>query len=188
MSIILIYFIAERVNKPKSLTETGIPGIMNIFQTEWDSIILETYTLRKNLETVKNQLSHALYQKEAACRVIARIKQERDEARQALAMTQEQLADFKSNSHLAASHLIDNSDNKENIDSRYEQENSGIYPELATQMDELSNELYSERKKDKKPKDYYKPADFESVTESGIYPLHSSITPGILCLDVHSKH
>ena len=54
--------------------------------------MLECFTLREQVHAVRQELAHALYQQDAACRVIARLTKERDEAKRQLTTAQAQLA------------------------------------------------------------------------------------------------
>jgi hypothetical protein len=63
---------------------TSIPAMLSLFQNEWDALALQTYTLQQNLFQVRQELSTALYENDAAVRVIAQLTKERDEARSAL--------------------------------------------------------------------------------------------------------
>lgn len=80
----LIDIKTQRVVRPRPPTLTSIPSLLSIFQEEWDALALETYTLQQNLAQTRRELSAALYQHDAAVRVIARLTMERDEARDAL--------------------------------------------------------------------------------------------------------
>ncbi|KAJ5918973.1 hypothetical protein N7466_009916 [Penicillium verhagenii] len=75
---------SQRVVRPRPPTLTSIPSLLSVFQEEWDALALETYTLQQNLSQTRRELSSALYQHDAAVRVIARLTKERDEARDAL--------------------------------------------------------------------------------------------------------
>jgi pre-mRNA-processing factor 19 len=44
-----LIFIVNILAKPQHKTTSDIPSIINLFQSEWDSLMLETYTLKKHL-------------------------------------------------------------------------------------------------------------------------------------------
>ncbi|KAH8582305.1 PRP19 non-snRNP sliceosome component required for DNA repair [Cryptosporidium sp. chipmunk genotype I] len=74
--------------KPRLIKNTSIPGILDSLRTEWDAMVMEMFQLRSELEQTKAQLTHSLYQHDAACRVIARITREKDQAINRLAEIQ----------------------------------------------------------------------------------------------------
>ncbi|ETO25091.1 hypothetical protein RFI_12051, partial [Reticulomyxa filosa] len=82
----------EAPSRPRPPTASSIPALLRSFQNEWDQLMLDSYNLKKHCEEIRQQLSHALYQYDAACRVIARLTQERDEALARLAETRENMA------------------------------------------------------------------------------------------------
>ncbi|KAH3960872.1 pre-mRNA-processing factor 19 [Parastagonospora nodorum] len=80
----LIELKSPQVVTPRAPNLTSIPALLSAFQNEWDAIVLETHTLKQQLAQTRQELSTALYQNDAATRVIARVSRERDEAREAL--------------------------------------------------------------------------------------------------------
>lgn len=80
----LIELKSPQVVTPRPPNLTSIPALLSAFQNEWDAIVLETHTLKQQLAQTRQELSTALYQNDAATRVIARLTRERDEAREAL--------------------------------------------------------------------------------------------------------
>lgn len=80
----LIDLKSARIVAPRPPTLTSIPSLLSTFQNEWDAMALETFTIRQQLQQTRQELSTALYQHDAATRIIARLTQERNEARDGL--------------------------------------------------------------------------------------------------------
>ena len=80
----LVAINTQRSIRPRPPTLTSIPSLLSVFQEEWDSLALQTHKLQQDLAQARQELSNALYQNDAAVRVIARLTKERDEAREAL--------------------------------------------------------------------------------------------------------
>jgi pre-mRNA-processing factor 19 len=80
----LIELKSPNVVTPRAPNFTSIPAMLSAFQNEWDALVLESHTLKQHLAQTRQELSLALYQHDAAVRVIARLQKERDDAREAL--------------------------------------------------------------------------------------------------------
>jgi len=67
--------------KPRPANLSSMPALLQTVQNEWDAVMLETYTVKQQLVETRKNLAKALYENDAAFRVIARLIKERDEAR-----------------------------------------------------------------------------------------------------------
>lgn len=65
--------------------QTSIPTLLQAFQDSWDSLALEMFHLRANLDQCKKDLSLALYKQDAAIRVAMKVEEEKEELLKALA-------------------------------------------------------------------------------------------------------
>jgi pre-mRNA-processing factor 19 len=139
-------------------------------QNEWDTLMLETYTLKQHLESTRQELAHALYQHDAACRVIARLIKERDEARGNLGNTQENVSQAIKK---AGAMDVDDA--------------SGGMTEALKVMMATAKRLTKGRKKRIKQLagEVASRDKLKKYSCSSSHPLHSSTQPGILCLDIH---
>ena len=67
---------------PRPPTQSSIPSLLHTLQNEWDALVLETFTLKQQYNSTRQELSYALYAQDAASRVVARLMRERDAARE----------------------------------------------------------------------------------------------------------
>lgn len=160
---------ANKAIRPRPASATSIPGMLAHFQSEWDALMSETYELKTHLDTTRKQLSHALYQHDAACRVIARLLRERDAARAQVAQLQDQLA----NSAPAATMDVDG-----------EERELGLTPEIVQRMADMAKSLARTRKQKHFP-NLAPLAEVKEFSCVGSHPIHQSTAPGITCLDIH---
>ena len=128
----LIQIKTSKATKPRASNSTNIPSILSTLQSEWDTLMLETFNMKQQQDLLRQELSHSLYQHDAACRVICRLVKERDDARG-------QLANIKTD--------LDNIQEEEENHVGEEFDNMGIYKELLERMNEIFQTLSGNRKK-----------------------------------------
>ena len=172
--------------------------------------MMETFQLRQNLDTTRQELSHALYQHDAACRVIARLINERDEARQMLQQAAEAGVSLQSNGLKRGAFDNGDPDSKrqrldgvpqvcvslltyresyykciERMASFGETAMQGISDEAIALMGECAGRLSKTRKKRQVPEGLSTPDDIKTFASVSAHPLHKSTSPGILDVAWH---
>lgn len=173
------------VQRPRPPTATSIPAILKILQDEWDACMLHSYTLRQQLQMTRQELSYALYQHDAACRVIARQDKEVTAAREALATLKPQAA-LAAAQPVAAPVQVAPAQ-PEPMDVEAQLTPIGLSDEVLQQLQQTHVKLTSLRKKRGKelPEGLPTAQQLKHYTQSSSHPgLHSASLPGILCLDL----
>jgi len=159
-------FTASSVVAPQPPSATSLPGLLTAFQTEWDATTLETFNLKKSLDVTRQQLSLALYQHDAACRVIARVVKERDEARAALANAEVVLSARGLSVEGGASGAAASAP-------------TGITEAVLAVMKDATKKLSKARKKRAVPADLTPVSIISGMTATGTHSFHRSDKPGI---------
>ncbi|KAF1968179.1 Prp19-domain-containing protein [Bimuria novae-zelandiae CBS 107.79] len=157
----LIELRSPRIVTPRPPNLTSIPSLLSAFQNEWDAIVLETFTLKQQLAQTRQELSTALYQNDAATRVIARLSRERDEAREAL-----------SNVTISGGGKADG--------DAMQVDGQALPEELVAKVDETQQQLFATRRKRPIPDGWATGEDVSAfdVTSSSqvIYPGSSAVS------------
>ncbi|KAK0139812.1 Pre-mRNA-processing factor 19 [Merluccius polli] len=169
--------------RPKAPSATSIPAILKSLQDEWDAVMLHSFTLRQQLQTTRQELSHALYQHDAACRVIARLTKEVTAAREALATLKPQ-AGLVAPQAVPASQPAAVGAGGEPMEIS---EQVGMTPEVIQKLQDKATVLTTERKKRGKtvPEELVRAEDLSKYRQVASHAgLHSASVPGILALDL----
>ncbi|CAB1099230.1 unnamed protein product [Ectocarpus sp. CCAP 1310/34] len=168
---------SEGAVKPRPAEAASIPGLLSFLQNEWDDLMLETYTLKQHLNQTRQELSQSLYQNDAACRVIARLHRERDEALAQVQAQRTALAQAQAAAPAAAAAV-------EEMQTEDDGE-EGISPSVHAQMQAKWKELSKKRKKRAMPDDLASQETVSAWGEVSRNTLHKTSPKGITCLDLH---
>ncbi|KAF7930635.1 uncharacterized protein EAE98_005035 [Botrytis deweyae] len=162
----LIDLKSAKIVTPRPPTLTSIPSLLSTFQNEWDALALESFTIRQQLHQTRQELSTALYQHDAAVRVIARLTKERDEARDALSKVS------------IGAGSAGNGDAMQ-VDTQ------GLPENLATLVDTTQAELSKSRRKRPVPKGW---ATTEDIGQFTITSTSEPLYPGCVSLAQTEDH
>ena len=169
---------ASTAVKPRPVAATSIPGMLTLFQNEWDALMLESFTLKQQLETVRQELGRALYEHDAACRVIARLIKERDDARSALAEARAVAPAAPLDNGAGAAPAPPGASAPMDVEAP-----SGITPEMQAAFEATAKTLSKGRKKRPVPPGYSDADSVAAYTELASKSVHAA---GAVCLDAHS--
>ncbi|KAI8647221.1 WD40-repeat-containing domain protein [Parasitella parasitica] len=170
--------------KPRPPKLSSVPSILSSLQDEWDSVMLESFTLKQQYQQVRQELSHALYQNDAATRVIARLKKERDSAREALANVTAHLGAVAPPAAAAAAAAADTTTP---VAEEPMEVDSALPLQIVEKIEKTNAELSANRRNKKKtPVDFASADTVKSYAQiSSIPSLHSARSAGITALDVN---
>lgn len=180
--------------KPRPSPAASVPGLIGLFRDEWDSLALETHQLRASLHSARQELAHALYQHDAALRVIARLVRERDAARDAYEARAGAAASLSPASGAQQPSTAASEQQQQQQQEKKEQQQlpaakraktqGALKQEVVDAITALSEQLSKGRKKRAPPAGC---ATAESVKsfkalEASPHALHKARTPGLTCV------
>ncbi|XP_055813217.1 pre-mRNA-processing factor 19 homolog 2-like isoform X2 [Solanum dulcamara] len=171
-----------KIVKPRPVQAASIPGMLGMFQIEWDGLMLSNFALEQQLHTARQELSHALYQHDAACRVIARLKKERDEARTLLGQAERQVPMAATTSAANGAAITVE---EEEMGPGSKKICPGISGDVIKELQDCNAALSQQRKRRQIPATLAPVDDLKRYTQLNSYPLHKTNKPGILSLDIH---
>jgi pre-mRNA-processing factor 19 len=154
--------------------------------------MLETFTLKQHLDTTRQELSQALYQHDAACRVIARLMKERDEARAALVNINSSTVSISNpvtNGHSHPEKTTSSSTQSMDVEVNSTPDiNSGIDAVIIEKINDKCKELSSYRRTRKPlPEGILSKQSISSLKQISIFTPHKTDKVGVTALAISSS-
>jgi len=81
----LVVIKSSKVVAPRPPTGNAVPNLLQTLSTEWDTLMLEMFELKQQLQNTREELVRTLYERDAAVRVIARLQRELESAKAGIA-------------------------------------------------------------------------------------------------------
>lgn len=153
--------------------------------------MLEMFNLKRQYETVRQELAHALYSNDAANRVVARLIFERDQAREALANIQNTLGGGGQVPQAPATTATEDTEMEDGNTAA-----SGpaaalptaIETKITATTERLSTQRRAKMKRKAVPEGYATAADFDALTQKrSTASLHSTRPPGVTALSLSAN-
>ncbi|RXH78413.1 hypothetical protein DVH24_001931 [Malus domestica] len=152
-----------KIVRPRPAQAASIPGMLGMFQLEWDSLMLANFAMEKQLHTARQELSHALYQAERQIPAQSTVT-----ANAAVHSNGTPVADDQQGP--GASNI-----------------RPGISASILEKMTEC-NVTLSQQRKMRQISPTLAPVDaLERYTQISSHPLHRTSKPGILSIDIQSN-
>ncbi len=181
---------SPRYVAPRPAEGSSVSGLIGALQREWDALMLDSHEVKRALHTTRQQLSQMMYQYDAACRVIARVTRERDEARARLRDMQRQTASAVASASSSTLGEEGTAPGDADADDT-EMDHGGAAKALALQaafekMTEANEVLSSARKARKVPKTLNSATAVKGWSEaSAALSWHSAEKPAVTALALH---
>ncbi|KAJ8339855.1 hypothetical protein SKAU_G00344880 [Synaphobranchus kaupii] len=165
------------LSEPKAPSATSIPAILKALQDEWDAVMLHSFTLRQQLQTTRQELSHALYQHDA------RLQGSSPASPRSLGHSEASgwTGRTPDCSCLSAAAVAGGGELME------VSEQVGMTPDVIQKLQDKATVLTTERKKRGKtvPEELVRAEDLSKYRQVASHAgLHSASIPGILSLDL----
>ncbi|KAH7695786.1 nuclear matrix protein SNEV, partial [Aphelenchoides avenae] len=166
----------------RSLATASLPQLLKTLQDEWDATMLNNFNLRQNLKAAREELTHALYQNDAACRVINRLTAELQSARQILATLPHGRAAAEPDALVPGGTDVEMPEEEDRL--------PGISDAIISKLQDKAAEFTAARKQRGKnlPPGLAPVDDIKRYAETASHTgIHSASVPGITSLDLQNR-